>query len=155
MNPTTTPTTPAPEPTAPTTPQPQMPADQPKPPVKLQRWLLPVAIILIVIAAAIGAWMYFANKNDVAQAETPTAAVTVTDNGFTPATIKIKKGQDVTWTNQSHSPLQVVGDQKSTGLQPTEAVAPGETYSFTFDDSGTYNYHEAGNLNHKGIVVVE
>lgn len=161
MNPTnpTTPTSPDPleqkpvetnQQTPPTT-----PASEPSTPAKTQPWLLPLAIVLIIVALGVGAWMYFANKDSVAKAETPTASVTVTDNGFSPATIKIQKGQDVTWTNDGHTPLQVVGDQKSTGLQPNEAINPGETYSFTFDDSGTFYYHDSSNLNHKGIVIVE
>lgn len=161
MNPTnpTTPTTPdptAPKPPAESNQQPQpAPANEPKTRAKTQPWLLPLAIVLIIIALGVGAWMYFANKDSVAMAETPTASVTATDNGFSPATIKIQKGQDVTWTNNGHSPLQVVGDQKSTALQPNEAIDPGETYSFTFDDSGTYYYHDSSNLNHKGTIIVE
>ena len=154
MNPTnpTTPTTPDPV-------APQPPAEagqrQQTPVKKTQPWLIWLVLVLVVAAVAVGAWMYFANKNNVAQSETPTAAVTAKDNGFSPATIKIQKGQDVTWTNESHAPLQIVGDLKTTGLQQSEAISPGETYSFTFDKTGTFNYHDSSNINHKGTVIVE
>ena len=141
-------------PTTPTTPGVTQPAGPASATTK-KRWLVPTTIVLVVIALAVGAWMMLSGMKSAAVAETPTAAVTITDNGFTPATIQIQKGQDVTWTNQSHSPVQIVGDLKSTGLQTSQALKPGDSYSFTFDDSGTFNYHDPSNLNHKGVVIAE
>lgn len=142
------------EPTTPPAPQPSQPT-QPSQPARTKPWLVPLTIILVVVAIAVGAWMYYSNTRSQTEAQNPTAAVTITDGGFTPATIKIQKGQDVTWTNQSQKSVQITGDQKSTGLKSSEGIAPGESYSFTFDDSGTYYYHQSGDLSHTGVVVVE
>ena len=139
-------------PTTPTTPESQ-PAGSAKTTTK-KSWLVPTTIVLVIVALAVGAWMLFSNMNKTTAAESPTAAVTITDSGFGPATIQVQKGQDVTWTNQSRSTVQIVGDQKSTGLK-SGPINPGDSYSFTFDDGGTFNYHDSSNLNHKGVVIAE
>lgn len=100
-------------------------------------------------------------------------AATVTgsdDSKFTPATVTISKGGTVTWTNSSttmqHSvtadPVKAVNKadvQLPSGVQPWDSglIAPGGTYSHTFDVSGTYKYfcipHES--LGMVGTVVVQ
>lgn len=140
------------EPTLPTTP----PASPPSTPKKAPRWLVAVTIGLIVVAAAVAAWMLWTNMTNQTAEETPTATVSITDSGFSPATLKIQKGQDVTWTNQTNAPHQIVADEnKPEGFKTSEALDNGDSYTFTFEDTGTYNYHDPDNIDHKGVIVVE
>jgi len=121
-----------------------------------KRWLFPVAMILLLVAIGVGVWMVASNSAQQHAEETPTASVTITDNGFSPATIKVKKGQDITWTNQTSVAKQLAGDDnKPEGFKTGEALGKNDTYSFTFDDAGTYSYHDPSNLAHGGTVIVE
>lgn len=87
------------------------------------------------------------------------AEVYVTKDGFSPAVIKIDKGQSVTWTNQDTSVHQIAA-----GPHPTHSSLPelfsdplnsNETYSFVFDTSGTYTVHDELNpLTNQATVIV-
>ncbi len=123
---------------------------------KTKPWLVPLVVVLLVVALGVVAWMFFQNSNDKASEETPTAVVTITDDGYTPATIQVKKGQDITWKNQTSKSKQLTSDEgKPAGFATSEALGRGDTYSFTFDQTGTFHYHDPDNVGHKGTVIVE
>lgn len=65
-----------------------------------------------------------------------TVQVEADDNFFRPEKITITAGTQVTWTN--------VGQKKHTVTYGTvfdADIKPGETFSFTFDKPGTYQYY--------------
>ncbi|GEM_PF-798551 len=66
--------------------------------------------------------------------------VSITKNGFSPKTATLDFGTKVTWTNKDTSNHQVVADN---GAFASPILGPGKTYSFTFDQSGTFRYHDA------------
>ncbi len=67
--------------------------------------------------------------------------------------IKIKKGDTVLWTQQDGAPHNVVSD---TGNELSSALlSPGQTYSHTFTNVGTFPYHCGPHPWMKGTVVVE
>ena len=75
------------------------------------------------------------------QADKPNAgplAVTIKDFAFQPASLTVKVGQAVTWTNQDEEPHTVIGD----GGGPHSGVLgnAGSTYKFTFTKAGSYSY---------------
>lgn len=82
-----------------------------------------------------------------------TDKVAITDFAFTPATIKIKKGTTVTWTNND-SVEHTVTAQKDGGPD-SELLAQGKTYSFTFNEVGTFDYFCKPHPNMTGTVIVE
>lgn len=129
---------------------------QPKTHARTKGWLLPLTGLLVVVALGVAAWMWWVNNNNKIAEETPTVMASITDSGFTPATITIKKGQDVTWTNQGRAAYQIVADQNNPqGFKTSEALNPNDSYSFTFEDSGTYSYHDPANIDRKGTIIVE
>ncbi|MBW3538538.1 cupredoxin domain-containing protein, partial [Candidatus Parcubacteria bacterium] len=87
-------------------------------------------------------------------------AVTITDQGFVPATVQVPAGSRVTWTNSDAAAHQVAADPHPThdslpGLQSI-ALGKGGSFSHTFDAPGTYTYHDHQNpLKFRGTVVVE
>jgi plastocyanin len=100
-----------------------------------------------------------------------TVKVTLTATGFSPKSITIKKGDTVTWTNtgsgqmwiaSANHPTHTVYD--GTNLQqhcgtpsaesPFDECKAGNTYSFTFDKVGSWNYHNHTNASQFGTVVV-
>ena len=67
--------------------------------------------------------------------------VNIVDFNFSPETMTIKKGTTVTWTNQDDARHDITPDEESEFFQASELLAKGETYSFTFNEVGTYAYH--------------
>jgi plastocyanin len=138
-------------------PDPMAPSQPPvKTTVRRKNWLLPLTLVLVLVALVVAGWMWLSAMNQQAEEETPTVSVSITDSGFTPATVKIKKGQDVTWTNQDSKAHKLVGDANSpAGFKSDEALNKGDSYTFTFEESGTYTYHDEQLIENKGTVVVE
>ncbi len=66
--------------------------------------------------------------------------VSITKNGFSPKTATLDFGTKVTWTNNDTVNHQVVADN---GAFASPILRPGKTYSFTFNESGTFRYHDA------------
>lgn len=58
---------------------------------------------------------------------------------FDPATLTVKKGTQVVWTNTSDASHTVTSD---TGVfQSPGTLATNQTYQFTFATAGTFTYH--------------
>lgn len=77
----------------------------------------------------------------------PTQAVSIDTPGgsfgFVPASITVKVGTTVVWTNKTSAPHTVTSDDGKTfdsGIN-TPIAANGGTFSFTFTKAGTYTYH--------------
>jgi plastocyanin len=66
-----------------------------------------------------------------------TTEVKIDNFSFSPATLEIKAGTRVTWTNADDIPHTVVSDEK---IFKSKALDTGEKFSFTFEKSGTYLY---------------
>lgn len=102
-----------------------------------------------------------------------TASVTYGASGFSPATLTVKKGTTVTWTNSGAGNMWVAADEHPThteydgtgraehcasgysGAKPFDQCATGGSYSFTFDKAGSFDYHNHAAAQFTGKVVVE
>jgi amicyanin len=84
-----------------------------------------------------------------------TQSVTISDFDFKPGTIKIKKGDTVTWTNKDVPSHTVTADVKSSDAPNSPEIGQDETYSFTFKKVGTYTYHCSIHPHMRGTVIVE
>ena len=71
---------------------------------------------------------------------------------FSPATITVKAGSTVTWTNLDEEPHTVFSDA---GLFRSGALDTKDSFSFTFDKPGTYHYLCTIHPKMLGTVVVE
>ncbi len=65
-------------------------------------------------------------------------AIKIDNFSFTPQTITVPAGTQVTWTNQDDIPHTVVSDDKTTFK--SHALDTDEKFSFTFTKPGTYEY---------------
>ena len=100
--------------------------------------------------------------------------VTYTDGGFSPESVEIAAGDTVTFRNNSsrgfwpasasHPTHKVYPDSDIAKCNTDSAdsifdacasVSPGSTYSFTFDEIGTWNYHDHFRAGLTGTVVVQ
>lgn len=111
-----------------------------------------------------------------APAETPaesTAIITHTDSGYSPKTLTIKKGSTPTFKNESDNQTW-----PASATHPTHTVYPGssidkcgtaeqskifdacgaldkgESWSFKFDNVGSWKYHDHLEPGHNGTIVV-
>lgn len=94
--------------------------------------------------------------------------VIYTDAGYAPVTLQIKKGETVVFKNQSsqsmwtasafhptHTVYPTTGGCLGSTFDTCKGVQPNENWSFRFDISGTWKYHNHSNPGDIGTVVVE
>lgn len=85
--------------------------------------------------------------------------VSLTKAGYSPASITIKAGTKVTWTNNSGEDATVNSDPHPThtNYPPLNLgkFSDGDSLSLTFDKPGTYGYHNHFKPSEKGTVIVQ
>jgi plastocyanin len=77
--------------------------------------------------------------------------VVIKDMKFTPSGLKIKKGDAVTWKNETTLPHTATSD----GSFDSETIQPGKSFTFKFPKPGTVSYHCVIHGSMKGSVKVE
>lgn len=94
------------------------------------------------------------NSTDATDATdaTATSAVEIKDMAFSPSNITVKKGTKVTWTNKDTVSHTVTSDSGST--MDSELLSKGDTYSVTFDEVGSFDYHCTPHPAMTGTVTV-
>lgn len=120
----------------------------------MRRSTLASIIILILIILGVAAYAIGhkpstnqtnANGN-TPNSNTPSAAsniapgsVDIRNTMFTPSQITVDRGAKVTWTNNDSTVHTVTADKNN--LFDSGSIQPGATYSYTFTQSGSYQYH--------------
>lgn len=89
-------------------------------------------------------------QTDVTPATTGNA-VTIQNMAFAPATITVKAGDTVTWTNQDGVGHSATADDNSFD---TGVLDQGKSGSATFSKAGTFTYHCSIHPNMNGVVIV-
>ncbi len=79
--------------------------------------------------------------------------VSIKNFSFSPQTLTVKTGTKVTWTNNDSVPHTVTSD--SDNLLNSGTISPGQSFSFTFTNTGSANYHCSIHPMMKGVVVVQ
>lgn len=104
----------------------------------------------------------------------PKNMVTYTDDGYLPATLRVKLGEKVTWVNESSfgmwtasashpSHMMYAGttleehcpDTLGTAFDVCTSIQPGGSWNFTFNKAGEWKYHNHVHGGHFGTVIVE
>lgn len=128
--------------------------------------LIAVMVISIAVVAGVIASQSMkpdttSNKNDPMMSRDTTVkqaanTVIIQDYAFSPSPITVKKGTAVTWTNKDMAKHNIEMDEGQPEGGPAESplLNKGETYSYTFDTVGTFNYHCSPHPYMKGSVVV-
>ncbi len=78
------------------------------------------------------------------------ASVEISGFAFTPATLTIAKGTTVTWTQKDAAPHAVTGGTFDSGT-----LNAGQTYSHTFNEIGSFNYHCNFHQSMTGKITVQ
>ena len=75
----------------------------------------------------------------------------VKGGGFRPASLTVKLGDSVRWTNNAGEKRQIVSN---TGAFASPILESGKNWTFTFSAAGTYRYHDGLRPTLKGVVRV-
>jgi plastocyanin len=95
----------------------------------MRKFLLPAVAAAAVFAAGCG------GSGESSEPVATTEVQMVKSYRFDPKVIEIKAGDTVTWTNQDNFTHTVEVDG-----QEDHKVEQGESFSITFDQTGTYDY---------------
>lgn len=79
-------------------------------------------------------------------------AQALTTTAYSPDPLTISAGTTVTWTNSDSTPHTATSD---TGTFGSGTINGGGSYSFTFQNKGTYTYHCSFHPNMVGTVTVQ
>jgi plastocyanin len=124
-------------------------------------------IVIVLIAALAVALTRKSNTNNSQTQTTHTQTASNSNNNqssgtidirnmmFTPSQITVAKGGTVTWTNNDTTTHTVVDDLSNVGGPSSGDIAPGQTYSFTFNKTGSFQYHCKIHPSMRGTIVVK
>lgn len=128
-----------------------------------------VIVAILIIAGGI---YFFKNQNSISTPKTSTPSpaqnqnpvtqpaptpvlnqvirnVNITGFAFSPASLTVRKGETIVWTNKDPAPHTVTG-----GDLKSNALGQNETYSFTYDKTGSFSYYCSLHPSMKGTITV-
>lgn len=85
------------------------------------------------------------------QSGTTANTVNIQNMAFNPATLNVKVGTTVKWVNMDSTTHQVVSN---TGVFNSGVLKNGQSYTYTFNKTGTYPYYCSIHPSMKGTIVV-
>ena len=83
--------------------------------------------------------------------ESEETIVEISEDGFDPSDAQITAGDTVTWMNNDSIAHTIIDDE---GVFDSEEIEPGESYSYTFDEAGTYTYTSSEDETFEGMITV-
>lgn len=85
------------------------------------------------------------------QTQNTANTVNIQNMAFSPSTLNVKVGTTVTWVNRDSTAHDVVSD---TGLFNSGNLNNGQSYSYTFNQAGSFPYHCGIHPSMTGTIVV-
>ena len=87
------------------------------------------------------------------------AVVDITSNGFQPATLSVKSGTEIVWTNKDTDLHQIVANPFPSGTDlpslRSEILNGSQGYVYTTGKTGTFGYHDQLHPTVNGTVIVK
>ncbi len=121
----------------------------------MKRTLFVSTILLIgilILTACGGGSSGGQNSQPAGQSGGGTQEVKIVNFAFTPATLSVKVGTTVKWTNQDSAAHTVTADD---GSFDSGQMSQNQTFSFTFSKAGTFSYKCSNHPNMLGKVIVQ
>lgn len=100
--------------------------------------IITVAMLLIPIAACSSSAPVATPGSTAGSGSGQSVGVTISGFSFNPQSLQVAKGATVTWTNNDSTEHTVTSDDN---LFDGGLLASGATFSYTFNQAGTFNYH--------------
>ena len=114
--------------------------------MKQSSWIFCVAMSMVLTLAGLP------SLERALAASSPAVEVKIDNFSFTPATLSVKAGTQITWTNGDDIPHTVVSDDQSF---KSKVLDTDEKFTFTASKPGTYTYFCSIHPKMTGKVVVE
>ncbi len=116
---------------------------------------LPMLLAGVLVLSGCGGYSNTATpaaQTPIATQQAPVTATTINIHNFafSPATLTVKKGTTVTWTNNDSAPHQI----KSATFNSSQ-LSKGQSFSFTFDSVVTFDYSCSIHPSMLGKIIVE
>jgi plastocyanin len=105
---------------------------------------LGAATAIMLAAIALPSW---------AENAAPAGAVSIDNFTFTPASLTVKAGTTVTWTNKDDIPHGIASDDNA--FKKSKALDTDDSFSYTFTTPGTFKYFCYIHPHMVGTIVVE
>jgi len=134
----------------------------------MKYWI--IATVALVILGA-GLFLLLGRSNEgTAPSGVVTATITYTDDGYAPHEVTVKAGESVRWVNESnmemwpasavhptHSIYPEKDDTNCLGssFDSCKRIPPGESWEFTFTETGDWKFHDHVRSSRTGIVHVQ
>ena len=122
-----------------------------------------LAIIVVIVLVLIAGGYFLLGKNksysdgsgsaENVASVVPEKTIRIANFAFSPAEIRIRKGEAVTWSNEDSVGHTVTSD--SGGELGSSLLDKGQTYSHTFNNEGVFSYHCTPHPSMKAKVIVE
>lgn len=117
----------------------------------MQKIIIILSIFSLVVLSGFSCGAYGGTKNNnPANSTSEPNAVNIQNFSFIPSTLTIKKGTTVTWTNNDSALHQI----KSVTFNSSQ-LSKGQSFSFTFNETGTFDYSCAIHPSMLGKIIVE
>ncbi len=134
-------------------------------------WTVGLLVFVLIVAGCGGSSAAASPTSTATAAPTATSVPTATTNSnqatvtiignyysgqfsFSPATMTVKVGTTVIWTNNASVPHTSTSDAGSAVTWDSGLINPGSTFSFTFTRAGTFAYHCNVHAYMHGSIVV-
>lgn len=117
----------------------------------------------LVVAVGLFAYLLFRTPEQAppALAAPRTATVIINEDDFSPATLTIHPGTTVIWQNEDQNTHYVESDPYPSatdlpGLNSNVGISHNDTYQYTFNQKGSFGYHDRLNpTEYHGTIVVQ
>lgn len=121
----------------------------------MKKFFLPVLLVVVIFTLSGCSYASNSQTNPTGATQTPSNAngsnsIEIRNFSFNPAKLTIKAGTTVTWTNGDSAPHQIKSDSFN-----SSPLSQGQSYSFQFNDPGTYDYICSIHPSMKGEIVVQ
>jgi plastocyanin len=109
-------------------------------------------VMLFILTVAVVAAVYAKPALTPSQENAAKYVVTIDNFSFSPMTLTVPAGTQVTWINHDDVPHTVVSTDNKF---KSHALDTNEKFSYTFADAGTYEYYCSVHPKMTGKVIVE
>ena len=92
-------------------------------------------------------------KPSITSTPVDATVVSIKNFSFNPGTLVVKTGTTIVWTNNDSMAHTVTSD--AGGAFDSGNLAPGQSFSHTFSDVGSFAYHCAIHPNMKAEIIVQ
>jgi len=105
--------------------------------------------VLCVLVAALAVFAGCGKKAEKTTPKTTENEIKIANFAFSPDTITVTTGTEITWINEDSTVHTVTGADFESG-----EIKPGQSFNHTFSSPGTYDYHCSIHSSMTGQVVV-